>query len=118
MKFALRVFLTVSSDGPDEQLTDEVEHVVEHLLDLEGCNEGLLDSAIGLDLSQRSVDVDLTVEAATYGEAIDQGLTYVRTAIHSSGGGTPKWEGGDREGVLAFEIDDRDMRVRRIPVDA
>lgn len=115
MKYGVQIDLRYDA-GPKDDPASEVEGIVEHLIDLEACTDGLLDSTIGLDLAARTVGVEVTVEAATAGAALDLAVGCLRTAIHTGGGSTPGWEGERAEiGRIAFIIDDDEgLNVRRL----
>lgn len=118
MKYGIHVDLRVEATAGDD-LVAEVEAIVEHLIELEDTT-ALLDSTIALNLAAMSVEADLTVEASTAGEALDLGVSVLRSAIHATGGATPGWEDAPA-GVaqIAFVIDDDEgVHVRRLHASA
>lgn len=117
--YGLIVNLTVR--GPAGSLADHVDQVTEQLVGLEDCTPELLDSAIGLEISTGSVDVDITVDTDLPEDALRIGLSCLRTAIHAAGGGTPDWDAADHdEHVVLYLLDtDEGMQVRPlVPVSA
>lgn len=115
IKYGIQVELRAQTEANDD-LAAEVEAIVEHLIDLEDCTPGLRDSTVGLDVAAETVDVDLTIEAKTAGEALDLAVGCLRTAIHAAGGSTPGWEGDSSDvGRISFVIDDDEgVNVRRL----
>jgi len=115
MKYGIEIDLRYEA-GPHDDPASEVESIVEHLIDLEPCTAGLLDSTVGMDLAARTVKVELTVEAGSAGAALDLAVSYLRTAIHAAGGSTPGWENEPTTyGHIAFIIDDAEgLNVRRL----
>lgn len=116
-KYGIRVDLGMrfDSDEDQESVAGQVEAIIEHLIDLEDTNCGLVDSTIGLDLGKRVLEAELTVEAATRGAALDCGVACLRAAIHAAGGGTPDWDDEPETGVVAFLLDDDEgVNVRQL----
>jgi hypothetical protein len=52
----------------------------------------LLDFALGADARTGHVEVEVTVEAKSAEVAMAEGISWIRSAIHSTGAGTPGWE--------------------------
>jgi len=116
MKYGLHIELDVV--GTDD-VGAAADVVVEQFAALERCHDGLLDFALGADNKTRSVEVGITVEAATPEEAVSIGLSSLRTAIHASGGGTPGWDDQPaRDYVVAYTIDEKNGLEVRPLVDA
>lgn len=114
MKYAIKAALAVRGDFDD--LGDVVEKIADELANLQDCNERLLDFAFGSDSTDSTVEFELTVEADNVDETINVGGSWLRTAIHATGGSTPGWEdSGPREHALVYELDDTGMHVR--PLD-
>jgi len=102
VKYGLHVELDVVG-APD--VGEAAEHVVEQFAALEAVHDGLLDFALGADDEARSIEVQITVEAATL-EAVTLGVGSLRSAIHASGGGTPGWDDQPaRDYVIGYSID-------------
>lgn len=116
MKYGVEIDLRYLTDSTDDPAS-EVEAVVDHLIELEECTPGLLDSTVGLDMGAQTLDVQITIEADTGGAALDQAVSCLRSAIHAAGGSTPGWEGDVEEmGRIAYVIEDEPgLTVRRLP---
>ena len=116
-KYGIRVDLGIrfAREEDCDSVAEQVEVIIEHLIDLEDTDCGLIDSTIGLDLGNRVLDAELTVEAETRGAALDCGVACLRSAIHAAGGGTPEWEDEPETGVVAFMLDDDEgVSVRQL----
>lgn len=95
MKFLIMHTFTVRTTT-DELLTapdlhDEGKRLMEALLDLEKCNEGVADAATSTDSASGVVTIELLIEAPTPETALGSFLTVARTAIHAVGGVTAGW---------------------------
>ena len=88
--------------------------MVEQFAALEAAHHGLLDFALGADDEARSIEVQITVEAATLEAAVSLGVSSLRSAIHASGGGTPGWDDQPaRDYVIGYTIDEENgLEVR------
>lgn len=110
--YAVRIHLVAS--GPDRAgLQDHVLDVSDHLVELEVHNAGLLDWSLGTTIIQdgcaASIEAEFTIDAPTWGQALDEATGLIRTAIHASGGATPGWDDDDCEtGGVVYRIDDED----------
>jgi hypothetical protein len=94
VRFALGMLFTVTMAGPVgdvDSLADHVDSVVEELHKLDEQNRSLLDVGVGLDASEREVEIDMTVEAETPEDAAKLALALTRYAIHAAGG-TLGWD--------------------------
>jgi hypothetical protein len=69
-----------------EEVDDFFEQVMEHLVDL-----GVDDPGVGLDTRARRVTISATAEGADVGQALNEAVAAIRTAIHAVGGATPGW---------------------------
>jgi hypothetical protein len=65
--------------------------VTEALVDQEKCAPALLDSAVSADRGAQTIEIEVTVRAASENGAIAVGHAAVRAAIHAAGGSTPDW---------------------------
>jgi hypothetical protein len=120
VKYGIEVHLTVDSHAPSGVILDHVDKVTEHLIELEDCTEGLLDSSIGADAFSGDVEVELTVQASSTGDAVALAMSCLRSAIHAAGGGTSGWdETPDDQGVVVYTLEpDGEGVVSRPLVDA
>lgn len=111
MKYGLSMKLVVH--GVEGDLGDAVEPVVEQLVGLDESNAQLLDFGVGSDATNRTVDIEVTVEAPTPEEAVAVGASCVRSAIHATGAATPGWGGRDSTNdVVIYEIGEGGMEIR------
>ena len=90
MKYAMKVALSVRGDFDD--LGDLAEGIADELAGLQDCNESLLDFAFGSDATDSTVEFELTVEAGSIDETVEVGGSWLRAAIHATGGCTPGWK--------------------------
>lgn len=115
MKYGVQIDLRYTAE-PSFDAAAEVDDVVAHLIDLEDCTPELLDSTVGMDMNAQTIEVEVTIEAATAGAALDLAVSVLRSAIHAAGGSTPGWEDeGANLGRIAFMIDESEgVHVRRL----
>jgi len=115
MRYGVQIDLRYLASPSDDPAT-EVERIVSQLIDLEDSTAGLLDSTVGLDLNEATIEVEMTVEDHSAGAALDAAVALLQTAIHAAGGHTLGWEGdSERLGRIAFTIDDEEgLNVRRL----
>lgn len=78
-----------------EELEQHLDHIVEHLAEL----DGPIDPDLTANMSTGDVMFSLGIEAESGPEALRDALVVVRTAIHACDGGTPEW------GALFDEIE-------------
>ncbi|MFC0864114.1 hypothetical protein ACFHYQ_17610 [Sphaerimonospora cavernae] len=111
MKYAMKAALSVRGDFDD--LGDVVDEIADELASLQDCNGKLLDFAYGSDATDNAVQFELTVEAGSVDETIETAGSWLRTAIHATGGYTPGWEdSGPRQYAIVYEIDEAGVNVR------
>nr|GID86257.1 hypothetical protein Ade03nite_51810 [Actinoplanes derwentensis] len=96
---------------PTERLHAVGEQLMEALLDLEGCNDGLKDPATSSDSDLSEVTIDLLVAAASDTEAVGVALNLCRTAIHAIGASTPNWPSDPASSA------DTDFRPKNVQFD-
>lgn len=77
---------------PDVDLFGSVERLADALADLEDCVPELKDSTLSADKTTNTVRVEVSIAADSIGDALNQALACIRTAIHTIGDGTPGWE--------------------------
>lgn len=110
--YAVRIHLIAS--GRDRAgLQENVLDVSDQLSDLEASIPWLRDWSLGTTMleggSAASIEAEFTVDAETWGRALDDATCLIRTAIHAAGGATPGWDDGDPGvGSVAYRIDDED----------
>jgi hypothetical protein len=81
----------LSDVSPNADLPGQAEEVMQQLLALEACHDGLTSSAVGLDLETMIVEISISAEARTYELAVAAAMSAIRSAIHAAGGATPDW---------------------------
>ncbi len=69
-----------------ENLEAFLERVMEELLSLRA-----EDATVGATLASGQVEISVTVQAASFEEALEKGNGVIRTAFHAAGGFTPGW---------------------------
>ncbi len=111
MIFGIGVPLTVMNahSGPPDDLFEAVESLTEALADLEDCNRSLLDSTLSADKSTNQVVVEVSIEADSIDQALDEGQSCIRAAIHAAGGGTPGWEKSFEDAIAVGEFTTREI---------
>ncbi|MGH3834902.1 MAG: hypothetical protein ACRDSF_04235 [Pseudonocardiaceae bacterium] len=78
--------------GGEADLLEHADAVTEALLEQERCTpEVVMDSAVSADRSERVVEIEVSVQAASEHEAIAIGQAAIRSAIHAAGGSTEQW---------------------------
>ncbi|WP_182879889.1 hypothetical protein [Microbispora sp. H10949] len=111
MKYAMKASLSVRGDIDD--LGEIVDAIADELADLQDCDDKLLDFAYGSDATGNTVQFELTVECDSVDETVTIGGSWLRTAIHATGGYTPGWEdSGPRQHAIVYEIDEAGVHVR------
>jgi hypothetical protein len=92
---------TFAVTGPcnADELAECAQGVMEALLELERCDGDLLDSGVAMDADEKTVVVEVTVQAASYPQIVERSMGIVRTAIHAAGHGTPGWPGSAGTGT-------------------
>lgn len=91
MMFGLHLDLTATGAG---DLHEHVDTVAEQMASTEQCNSNLLDFSIGADAETGEVEIEVTVQAESVEDALATGISWIRSAIHAAGAGTPGWEDG------------------------
>lgn len=111
MIFGIAVPLTVMNahSGPPADLFEAVEALAEALANLEDCKPSLLDSTLSADRSNNLVVVEVSIEADSIGQALDEGLSCIRAGIHATGGGTPGWEKSFDDSVAVGHVTTREI---------
>jgi hypothetical protein len=106
MMFGIGIPLTVRNEVDEipDDLFEGVDKLAEALSDLEECDKSLLDSSLSADKGEGRVIVEVTVDAATLGAAVDKALGSVRAAIHAIGDGTPGWEDTFKDALDAATV--------------
>lgn len=74
-----------------DELHEQGNQLMEALLDLEDCNDGMCDSTVSTDATRGILRVEFSLSTTDKAEAFAQSLTIARSAIHAIGGHTPDW---------------------------
>jgi hypothetical protein len=105
----------------DIGLGEAIDRATDELAAIDKRTPELLDYAVSSDAGARTAVFEITVEAPDGLEALNGAVSWVRAALHSTGGRTPGWE---HEGVTkvieTYEVDlaDGQVEVRQLLVDA
>lgn len=94
MKLAMQIAWEFYLDPPvdsTEEFHDIGERLMEELLKLEKCNDGVHDAAVSTEHDRGVVMVELLVLGDELVPTIQKALDVVRTAIHAVEGATPTW---------------------------
>jgi len=81
----------VALGDPDADLGQEIDDVTDQLALIDERTPELLDYAVSSDAADNAVVFELTVDADDDLLALSAALSWVRTAIHATGGNTPGW---------------------------
>jgi hypothetical protein len=98
MNVALQVAWEFYLDPPiesTEEFHDIGNRLMDELLILEECIDGVHDSTVSTEHDRGVVLVELLVRDAGFVAALEKTLAVVRTAIHAIGGATPDWPRAD-----------------------
>jgi hypothetical protein len=79
---------TVTSDTGLDAHTDAV---MDELMTLEECTEGISDSDMNMSLTNGEVEISVLATADDFDEALKLADSTIRAAIHAAGGNTHTW---------------------------
>lgn len=88
-----------SVEFPNE-LHDLGERVMQELLKLEDCNQGVHDSGTATDADRNVITIDLLVHGAGLEATLHKMLGVVRSALHGAGCATPEWPTAEEVAVM------------------
>jgi hypothetical protein len=86
------VFLAVDLGDDLFAFGDKLMHA---LLDQETCNKTFSDSAVSVDAGNHLLEIEANATGDTLSDAIATVQSAVRSALHSTGIGTPTWPSHD-----------------------
>lgn len=112
MTVAMSIYWRFTVEG-GEDLFEQADAVTEALLDQERCTPQVVDSAVSADRSERAMEIEVTVHAASEQEALGVGHAAIRSAIHAIGGATAQWPSHDKV-VSMLPTDLRTTRVTAV----
>lgn len=91
MMYEAVIPIHVGLSGPGVDLGEVIDDVTDQLALIDERTPELLDYAVSSDVTDNAVIFELTVEADDDMQALSAALSWVRTAIHATGGNTPGW---------------------------
>jgi hypothetical protein len=94
MMYAIVIPIHVTLGSPDARLGDAIDQVTDQLAQIDEQTPELLDYAVSSDGGDNSVVFEVTVDASDEMEALAGAVSWVRAAIHATGGATPNWSVG------------------------
>jgi hypothetical protein len=94
MMYAVVIPIYVILGNPDVDLGEATDQVTDQLALIDERTPALLDYAVSSDASENTVLFEVTVDADDEMEALAGAVSWVRTAIHATGGATPNWSVG------------------------
>jgi hypothetical protein len=81
----------VALSDPGSDLGIAIDNVTDQLALIDERTPELLDYAVSSDATSNTVLFEITAEADDDMEALSAALSWIRTAIHATGGNTPGW---------------------------
>lgn len=94
MMYAAVIPISVAFGSPDADLGETIDQVTDQLALIDERTPEFLDYAISSDATDNSVVFEVTVDASDEMEALAGAVSWVRAAIHATGGATPGWTVG------------------------
>jgi hypothetical protein len=93
----------VALSSPDADLGEAIGAVTDQLALIDENTPELLDYAVSSDATDNSAVFEITVDADDDLQALAAAISWVRAAIHATGGNTPGWtlEGSASVALLA-----------------
>jgi hypothetical protein len=91
MMYEAVIPIHVALGGPGADLGEAIDDVTDELALIDERTPELLDYAVSSDATDNSVVFELTVEADDDMQALAAALSWVRGAVHATGGNTPGW---------------------------
>jgi hypothetical protein len=94
MMYAAVIPIRVVLGSPDADLGDAIDQVTDQLALIDERTPALLDYAVSSDATDNTAVFEVTVDADDEMEALAGAASWVRAAIHATGGATPGWSVG------------------------
>jgi hypothetical protein len=94
MMYAAVIPIHVILGDPDADLGEAIDQVTDQLALIDETTPALLDYAVSSDATDNTVLFEVTVDADDEMEALAGAVSWVRAAIHATGGATPNWSVG------------------------
>jgi HAMP domain-containing protein len=94
MMYEAVIPIRVTLADPAIALGDAIDQVTDELAVIDEQTPQLLDYAVSSDATNDTAVFEVTVDAADEIEALAGAVSWVRAAIHATGGATPGWSVG------------------------
>lgn len=94
MMYAAVIPIRVALGTPDADLGEGIDQVTDQLAVVDDRTPELLDYAVSSDAAVNTVVFEITADAGDEMEALAGAVSWVRAAIHATGGATPGWSVG------------------------
>lgn len=94
MMYATVISIRVALGNPDSDLGEATDRVTDQLALIDERTPELLDYAVSSDATDNTAVFEITVDADDEMEALAGAVSWVRAAIHATGGATPNWSVG------------------------
>lgn len=91
MMYEAAIPIHVALSGPDADLGEAIGNVTNQLAVIDESTPELLDYAVSSDAADNSVLFEITLDADDDLQALAAAVSWVRAAIHATGGNTPGW---------------------------
>ncbi len=94
MMYAAVIHIHVALGSPEADLGEAIDQVTDQLALIDERTPELLDYAVSSDATDDTAVFEITVDADDEMEALAGAASWVRAAIHATGGATPGWSVG------------------------
>jgi hypothetical protein len=94
MMYEAVISIRVALADPDAHLGEAIDQVTDQLALIDERTPDLLDYAVSSDAGDSTAKFELTVDASDEMNALAGAVSWVRAAIHATGGATPGWTVG------------------------
>lgn len=94
MMYSAVIPIHVVLSSPDADLGEAIDQVTDQLALIDERTAELLDYAVSSDAEDNTAVFEITVNADDEMEALAGAVSWVRAAIHATGGATPDWSVG------------------------
>lgn len=104
MMYEAVVPIRVTFTGGGADLGTVIDQVTDQLAIIDEQTPELLDYAVSSDAGDNTAVFEVTVEASDEMEALAAAVSWIRTAIHGTGGATPGWSIGGLGAVSVEQL--------------
>lgn len=94
MMYSAVIPIRVALSTPDADLAEAIDQVTDQLALIDERTPEFLDYAVSSDATDNTAVFEITADAGDEMEALAGALSWVRAAIHATGGATPDWSVG------------------------